>query len=123
MAASDSLLRRPAPVDALVIGRASLEEAFEDAVARGRITREDAAELVRELRRRGVPAPAGVTTRSPFRAGRTALPVAGYDELTAAQVAGHLAALTPAQLRHVRDYERRNANRNSVLAAIAALLD
>jgi len=45
-------------------------------------------------------------------------PIDDYDELTAAQVTGQLGALTPAELRKVRDYEQRNANRKSVLAAV-----
>jgi polyhydroxyalkanoate synthesis regulator phasin len=45
-------------------------------------------------------------------------PILGYDELTAAQVQARLDGLTPAELRRVRDYERRHANRKSVLAAI-----
>jgi polyhydroxyalkanoate synthesis regulator phasin len=61
--------------------------------------------------------------RSADRARRTvgtdqSFPVLGYDELTAAQVQGRLDGLSPAELRRVRDYERRNANRKSVLAAI-----
>jgi polyhydroxyalkanoate synthesis regulator phasin len=46
------------------------------------------------------------------------LPILGYDDLTAAQVQGRLDGLSPAELRKVRDYERRHANRKSVLAAI-----
>jgi hypothetical protein len=42
----------------------------------------------------------------------------GYDELSAAQISTRLASLTAAQLRKVRDYERRHGNRKSVLAAI-----
>jgi polyhydroxyalkanoate synthesis regulator phasin len=45
-------------------------------------------------------------------------PITGYDELTAPQVQQRLRGLTPADLRKVRDYERRHANRKSVLAAI-----
>jgi hypothetical protein len=45
-------------------------------------------------------------------------PISGYDELTAAQVRERLAELSPAELRKVRDHERRNANRKSILAAI-----
>jgi polyhydroxyalkanoate synthesis regulator phasin len=61
--------------------------------------------------------------RSADRARRTvgpdqSFPILGYDELTAAQVQGRLDGLAPAELRRVRDYERRNANRKSVLAAI-----
>jgi polyhydroxyalkanoate synthesis regulator phasin len=61
--------------------------------------------------------------RSADRARRTvgagqSFPILGYDELTAAQVQGRLDGLSPAELRKVRDYERRHANRKSVLAAI-----
>ena len=49
-------------------------------------------------------------------------PVLGYDELSAAQVGERLADLSPAELRKVRDYERRNANRKSVLSAIEKAL-
>jgi polyhydroxyalkanoate synthesis regulator phasin len=45
-------------------------------------------------------------------------PISGYDELTAAQVKGRLGDLTASELRKVRDHERRNANRKSILAAI-----
>ncbi len=61
--------------------------------------------------------------RSADKARRTvaagqSFPVLGYDELTAAQVQARLEGLSPAELRRVRDYERRHANRKSVLAAI-----
>ncbi|HLM49182.1 MAG TPA: hypothetical protein VK279_01440 [Solirubrobacteraceae bacterium] len=45
-------------------------------------------------------------------------PIIGYDDLTAGQVSNRLTDLTPAELRKVRDYERRNANRKSVLNTI-----
>lgn len=48
----------------------------------------------------------------------SAFPIIGYDELTAAQVKERLTDLSAADLRKVRDYERRNANRKSILAAI-----
>jgi hypothetical protein len=61
--------------------------------------------------------------RSADRARRTAgvgqtFPILGYDDLTAAQVQARLEGLSPAELRRVREYERRHANRKSVLAAI-----
>jgi len=49
-------------------------------------------------------------------------PILGYDDLTANQVQSRLGTLTPAELRKVRDYERRNANRKSVLDAIETKL-
>jgi polyhydroxyalkanoate synthesis regulator phasin len=50
------------------------------------------------------------------------LPILGYDDLTAAHVQERLGGLTPGELRKVRDYERRHANRKSVLAAVERLL-
>src|ERR671921_445830 len=49
-------------------------------------------------------------------------PILGYDDLTAAQIAERLTDLSPAQLRKVRDHERRNANRKSVLTAVERAL-
>ncbi len=47
-----------------------------------------------------------------------AFPILAYDELTVAQVRGRLAELTPAELRKVRDHERRNDGRATILKAI-----
>jgi hypothetical protein len=52
----------------------------------------------------------------------TTFPILGYDDLTAGQVEQRLAGLTPAELRRVRDYERRHANRKTVLAAVERAL-
>jgi polyhydroxyalkanoate synthesis regulator phasin len=49
-------------------------------------------------------------------------PITAYDELTADQVVSRLSGLAPAELRKVRDYERRNANRKTVLNAIESKL-
>ena len=49
-------------------------------------------------------------------------PIIGFDELTAASVQGRLDDLSAPELRKVRDYEKRNANRKSVLDAIATRL-
>jgi polyhydroxyalkanoate synthesis regulator phasin len=49
-------------------------------------------------------------------------PVTGYDDLTADQIVKRLGTLTPAELRKVRDHERRNANRKTVLASIESKL-
>lgn len=66
--------------------------------------------------------------RSADRSRRTvspeeSFPILGYDELTAAHVQTRLDGLSPAELRRVRDYERRHANRKSALAAIDKHLD
>jgi polyhydroxyalkanoate synthesis regulator phasin len=49
-------------------------------------------------------------------------PITGYDSMSAAQVQGRLRSLTPAELRKVRDHERRGANRKTVLRAIETRL-
>lgn len=47
-----------------------------------------------------------------------AFPILGYDDLTVAQVQSRLMDLKPQELRKVRDYEKRHANRKTVLADI-----
>jgi hypothetical protein len=49
-------------------------------------------------------------------------PISGYDDLNASEVESRLDDLTPAQLRKVRDRERRNAKRETVLRAIESKL-
>jgi hypothetical protein len=121
------------PFEALVLTRERVQEVLDDAVARGRMTRDDATELLAELVRRGrrqtddlieslVAAPADRVLREVDRAkratGLATFPIDGFDDLTAAQVIERLDGLPPAELRVVRDRERRNANRKTVLAAI-----
>ena len=102
--------RRTDPVrDALILTRDRVQEVLDDAVSRGRMTRDEAAELLGELVRRG--------RRQADRIGGS-VPIRGYDDLTVAQVVERLDGLSLAQLRSVRDHERRNANRKTVLAAI-----
>jgi polyhydroxyalkanoate synthesis regulator phasin len=55
-------------------------------------------------------------------AGLGRFPILNYEDLTAAQIAERLDDLSPAELRKVRDYERRHANRKSVLSAIEKAL-
>ncbi len=50
--------------------------------------------------------------------GSAGFPIAGYDDLTARQVLERLGELTPAELRTVRDHERRHGNRKTVLEGI-----
>jgi polyhydroxyalkanoate synthesis regulator phasin len=51
-----------------------------------------------------------------------AFPIAGYDGMTVGQVQKRLGSLNPVDLRKVRDYESRHANRKSVLTAIEKAL-
>jgi polyhydroxyalkanoate synthesis regulator phasin len=136
-AVRDALRLALAPLDAVVLTRERVQEVLDDAVERGRMTRDDATDVVGELFRRGrrqtdellrdlgdaVTAPADRVRREVDRARRAtglggAFPISGYDDLTAAQVTERIDDLAPAELRAVRDYEKRNANRKSVLAAV-----
>jgi polyhydroxyalkanoate synthesis regulator phasin len=49
---------------------------------------------------------------------QTPLPISAYDEMTASQVNKRLGNLDRLDLRRVREYESRHANRKSVLEAI-----
>jgi hypothetical protein len=125
------------PVDAVLLTRDRLQEIVDDAVRRGRMTRSDATDLMQEIFTRGrrttedllsevdglLGGPSDRVRREVDRARRatgigSSFPISGYEALTAAQVQTRLDDLSAAQLRKVRDYERRNANRKTVLAAI-----
>jgi hypothetical protein len=130
-----------------------IRDTLDDAVRRGRITREDAEDLLERLvalgRQQtedaltrletiaGAPARAGERARSAVRrppgtdrvlrevdrvrrsAGLgSSFPISGYDDLTAAQIVARLGDLSAGDLRKVATYERRNANRKSVLTAV-----
>jgi hypothetical protein len=49
-------------------------------------------------------------------------PISLYDDLKVGEIKTRLGDLTPAELRKVRDYERRNANRKGVLSSIESKL-
>jgi hypothetical protein len=128
----------------VVLTTDGVKAAMDDAVKRGRLTRKDATELSRHLLSTGRAQAdsfrsdleqvlgAGRTRaakssdrvlrevdRARRRAGvGSAFPITLYDELNASQVQSRLTDLTKAQLRKVRDYERRHGNRKSVLGAI-----
>jgi hypothetical protein len=123
------------PVDAVVLTRERLQEIVDDAVRRGRMTRTDATDLVADIFARGRSTteellsvlPTDRVRREVDRARRISgigpsFPISGYEGLTAGQVQSRLDDLSPAELRKVRDYERRNANRKTVLAAIESKL-
>jgi hypothetical protein len=108
--------RRKRPLNALVLTRERIQEVLDDAVERGRMTRDDATDLLAELVRRGT---GGITAGARRVTGiGPPFPIAGYEDLTAAQITEQLDDLTREQLRQVREHERRNANRKTVLAAV-----
>jgi hypothetical protein len=116
-------------VSSITLTSDRLQEAVDDAVRRGRMTRKDAEELLSTLltagraqteallaeveglvRRRGGSGGGG--------GGASAFPIEDYASLTAAQVNAKLGELSAAELRKVRDAERKGKARKSVLAAI-----
>jgi len=138
----DQLTRFLDPREVVVLTRERMQEAVDDAVERGRMTRNDATDLVATLFERGrtqtddlISQIEGIVTGTPTRivrevdrARRAAgigsnFPVSGYDDLTAAEIGDRLGDLSAPELRKVRDYERRNANRKSVLQNIERKLD
>jgi polyhydroxyalkanoate synthesis regulator phasin len=134
---AEQLVRLLDPRELVVLTRDRVQEVLDDAVERGRMTRADASLLVSELVHRGRRQTEDLLADVEQLLGRSrdqledavdkarratglgsSFPIAGYDDLTAAEVTSRLGELTPAELRKVRDYERRNANRKSVLAAV-----
>jgi hypothetical protein len=132
-----------APVSAVLLTRTHIEEVVDDAVKRGRMTRDDAQQMLQTLLQRGAkqtddfladlerllgrgrglqPSRGGgaakAARRTRPRRPASNLPIADYDELSASAVQERLNGLTPAQLRKLRDYERRHANRKTVLDPI-----
>ena len=160
------------PLHLVMLSRERIEDALEEVVKRGRMTRDDARQLAQALfnvgrqqtddvlkdleqllgrgrtrietrtetvRDRSVDAARGARKSVGSAAGRArkaadpllaqadrarraagvgpSFPISGYDDLTSAQIQGRLDPLTPAELRKVRDYERRRGNRKSVLEA------
>src|SRR3954451_7033919 len=112
------------PLDVMVITRERLQDTLDDAVRRGRMTRDDATDLLAEIVRRAISAPTDRVKREVRRVtgGLDGFPIDEYDELTAAQIISQVGDLPAEELRRVRDYERRNANRKTVLAALDAKL-
>lgn len=113
----------------VVLTAQRVQDAMDDAVSRGRLTRDDAEQIVQGLvstgRRQAQDVLGELETlfdRGADKVRRTAklsaFPISGYDDLTAAAIAERLGGLGAADLRRVRDYEVRNANRKSVLSVL-----
>ena len=128
----------------VVLTDEGVKATLDDAVKRGRITRKDATELSQSLLSAGRSQADGFRSDLEQLLGRgrdraalssdrvlqevdrarrrvgvgPAFPITLYDELNASQVVSRLKDLTPAQLRKVRDHEKRNDNRKSLLSAI-----
>jgi hypothetical protein len=119
------------------ITRADAEELIDRLVSLGRGQTDDALSRIESLvggsrggsggsKGRGVvrrPPGTDRVLREVDRARRAAglgssFPISSYDDLTAAQISERLDEISHSDLRKVRDYEKRNANRKSVLGAI-----
>src|SRR3954468_21242352 len=89
------------PLDAMVITRERLQDTLDDAVRRGRMTRDDAANLLAEIVRRASSSPADRVMREVRRVtgGEDEFPIADYDDLTAALIISQLGELDAVQLR------------------------
>jgi polyhydroxyalkanoate synthesis regulator phasin len=121
------------------VTRSDANELVAELVRRGRTQSEDlVAEVERQIdrgrtqvetatRKARRAEPVDRIVRTADRARRVArvgpaFPILGYDDLTAGQVTTRLADLKPAELRKVRDYERKHANRKSVLESVEKAL-
>jgi hypothetical protein len=132
---ADASRRGAGALGLVVISRERLEAVVDEAVARGRISCADAAELVAALLAQGRSqaddllaeleeiargGPADAVRR--VTGLRPQPPLAGYDDLTAAEIVRELDGMGEPELRRVRGYERANANRKSVLSVVEARL-
>ena len=126
------------PLELVVLTRERVQGALDEAVERGRMTRQDASDLAAELLARGRrqtddllaelegllgrslgapgrPGDPRGRPRAPRRRDRAVVPDLRLRRPHRRQVQARLGELSPPELRKVRDYERRNANRKSVL--------
>jgi polyhydroxyalkanoate synthesis regulator phasin len=138
------------PMEMVMLSRERIEEVLGEAVDQGRVTARDAQRITSGLVKRGqrqtsdvlkdlekLLDPSAARGRAVRRASpalaqvdrlrRSAgvgpnFPITGYDDLTAAQVQSRLGTLKPAELRKVRDHERRTGKRKTVLGAIESKL-
>jgi hypothetical protein len=138
------------PREMVMISRDRIEEVLGEAVDQGRVTARDAQRITAGLVKRGQRQTTDVlkdlenlldTSKARGRAVRRAspvlaqadrlrrsagvgpsFPITGYDDLTASQIQARLGTLSPAELRKVRDHERRAGKRKTVLNAIESKL-
>jgi polyhydroxyalkanoate synthesis regulator phasin len=85
---------------------------------RARLEVETRAERARRRTVAAVDQPLARADRVRRRARLPGFPISAYDQLTVRQIHDRLAELTRAELRKVRDYERRNRGRKGVLRAV-----
>jgi hypothetical protein len=59
--------------------------------------------------------PAAVTQVATAGTVNGGLPIGGYDELNVAEISDRLDSLSEEELKKVRDYEKRNKNRDTLI--------
>jgi hypothetical protein len=118
------------PLEMVMLSRDRIEEVLGEAVDQGRVTTRDAQRIATGLVKRGEQQTKDVLGDLEKLLGRgrraagvgPSFPIAGYDDLNATEIQKRLAGLSPPELRKVRDHERRNANRKTILNAIESKL-
>jgi polyhydroxyalkanoate synthesis regulator phasin len=96
---------------------------LEDATDRARKEVGGRAERVRKRAVGAADQPLAGADRVRRRARLPGFPITAYDQLSIRQIDRRLAQLTQAELRKVRDYERKNKGRKGVLRALDRKLD
>lgn len=131
------------PFDMVILTVDRIQAVLDEAVAQGRMTRDDAQEVAQELVLLGRSQTERVVTEieslisegrdridSAKRTARDAAkrvigkggangePIKGYGDMTANEAIAALDELDSESLRGLHDYEKRNANRKTVLRAV-----
>src|SRR3954449_13017553 len=93
------------PLDVMVITRERLQDTLDDAVRRGRMTRDDASDLLAEIVRPASAAPTDRVKREVRRVtgALDGFPIEDYDDLTAAQIVSRLGELPPGEVQRVAE--------------------
>jgi hypothetical protein len=101
--------------------QASTQQAAERAQEGARAVSETAAGVVGTAT--GVVGTAAGATRNVAESAAGQAPIVGYDEMNVGEINQRLDGLSEAELVRVRDYERRNKNRETLLAQIERRLE
>jgi hypothetical protein len=98
-----------------------VQATLDHAASLGRLTRTAANDLMFELLRLGRQQTDALISEFADRTGlrgQRSFPIEEYESLTVAQVLPRLEGLTGMQLLQVQEFERKHANRKSVLEAL-----
>jgi hypothetical protein len=113
------------PDDLIVLTREKIQATLDQAASLGSVTRAAANELMGELLRLGRQQTDALFSELVDRTGlrsQSSFPIDDYESLIVAQVLPRLEGLNGMQLHQVREFERKHANRKSVLDALEKAL-